>query len=50
MLGYTAVLFDAGSTLWRGRKTMAEVYHEGLSEAGVDVPLDCVETATQTVA
>ena len=54
MTAISAVLFDAGGTLWRVKAPRAEVWGGLLSEMGFDVPLErldqAVEEADQQVA
>jgi len=39
MTSYTAVLFDAGGTLWYARKTVVEVWHEVLAAQGMEISI-----------
>ena len=45
MTSYTAVLFDAGGTLWYARKTVGEVWHEVLASQGMEVSIEQINDA-----
>jgi HAD superfamily hydrolase (TIGR01549 family) len=49
MTSYTAVLFDAGGTLWYARKTVVEVWHEVLAAQGQEVSIEQINDAWQTM-
>ncbi len=49
MTSYTAVFFDAGGTLWYARKTVVEVWHEVLAAQGMEISIEQIDDAWQTM-
>jgi HAD superfamily hydrolase (TIGR01662 family) len=49
MTSYTAVLFDAGGTLWYAKKTLVEVWHEVLAAQGIELPIEQINDAWKTM-